>query len=96
MASVALPAPDEIADDKAIVADSSSGLPVGRSSARRSETSRSLSFTTLFLRAFIWGPAAVLILSAFAVTGGIALFLVPLAGLFYAVFCVIAWNGPDA
>jgi hypothetical protein len=63
--------------------------------ASDSNTAQSLSFTTLFLRLIIWGPAAVLILSAFAVTGGIALFLVPLAGLFYAVFCVIAWNGPD-
>jgi hypothetical protein len=46
-------------------------------------------------RLLIWGTAAAIILSATVVTGGIALFLAPLLGLFYAVFCWIAWKGPD-
>ena len=85
MGSVVFPNAEAAGDERA---------GVGAERARPA-TSEGVSFTTLFLRAFVWGPAAVLILSAFAVTGGIALFLVPLAGLFYAVFCFIAWNGPD-
>lgn len=38
----------------------------------------------------VWSPAIVIILSATAVTGGIALFLVPLLGLFYGFFCLVA------
>ena len=47
---------------------------------------------SILLRWLVWGPAAVVILSAFVATGGIALFLLPLMGVLYLVFCLIAWQ----
>jgi hypothetical protein len=41
----------------------------------------------------IWSPAIVLILSAFAVPGGIALFAVPLLALGYVLFTLVALSG---
>jgi hypothetical protein len=43
----------------------------------------------------IWSPAIVLILSAAAVPGGVALFAVPLLALGYLLFSVIALGGSD-
>ena len=47
------------------------------------------------LRWLLWGPAAAIILSAVAVTGGVALFLAPPAGVLYGAFCLVAWLGPN-
>lgn len=47
------------------------------------------------LRWLIWGPALAVIVSACAVTGGIAFFLVPLLAIFYGFFVLIALQGPD-
>ena len=46
------------------------------------------------LRWVLWSPALALIFLATAVAGGLALFLLPLIGLFYGVFALIAWGGP--
>jgi hypothetical protein len=47
------------------------------------------------LRWLLWIPAIAVIFSAFVVPGGLVLFLLPLAGLGYAAFSLIAWLGPD-
>ena len=43
----------------------------------------------------IWGPAIVIILSAFAVPGGLVLFALPLLALGYFVFALIARAGSE-
>jgi hypothetical protein len=48
------------------------------------------------VRWLVWAPAVGVILSATAITGGIALFLGPLLGVLYGLFCVVAWQGPAA
>jgi hypothetical protein len=51
--------------------------------------------TSAARRWLLWSPAIAVIFSAFVVPGGLVLFLLPLAGLGYAVFSLIAWLGPD-
>jgi len=45
-------------------------------------------------RWLLWGPAIALIFSAAAIPGGLLLFLLPLLGLGYGVFALIAGLGP--
>jgi hypothetical protein len=48
------------------------------------------------LRWLFWAPASALVLASSAIVGALVLFLLPLAGLFYAIFSWIAWRGPDS
>ena len=47
------------------------------------------------LRWLIWGPSAVVIISATVVTGGLVFFLLPLLAAFYGFVALIALLGPD-
>ena len=47
------------------------------------------------LRWLIWGPAAVVIISASVVTGGLVFFLLPLLAVLYGFVALIALLGPD-
>ena len=50
---------------------------------------------TALKRLLVWSPAIVLILSAAAVPGGIALFFAPLLGLGYLIFAIVASIGAE-
>jgi hypothetical protein len=52
------------------------------------------SLWAVILRWLIWGPAAVIVVSACAIVGGLAFFMLPLAGVLYAFVALIAWLGP--
>jgi hypothetical protein len=47
------------------------------------------------LRWLLWSPAIAVVFSAFVVPGGLVLFLLPLLGLGYGFFALIALLGPD-
>jgi hypothetical protein len=47
------------------------------------------------LRWLIWGPAALVIISATVVTGGLVFFLLPLLAVLYGFVALIALLGPD-
>ncbi len=63
------------------------GRAQARAAARENEQSSAL------LRWLLWSPAVVVVISAVAVAGGLALFLVPLLAVGYGVFSLIAWAG---
>jgi hypothetical protein len=46
-------------------------------------------------RWLLWSPVLALVVGAVVVPGGLALFLLPLLGLGYGVFALIAWLGPS-
>ena len=46
-------------------------------------------------RWLLWSPVIALIVGAVAVPGGLVFFLLPLLGLGYSIFALIAWLGPD-
>jgi len=48
----------------------------------------------LTTRWLLWSPAVALVFSAVAIPGGLLLFLLPLLGLGYGVFSLIAALGP--
>jgi hypothetical protein len=48
----------------------------------------------LTTRWLFWSPAVALVFSAFVIPGGLLLFLLPLLGLGYGVFSLVAALGP--
>ena len=46
-------------------------------------------------RWLLWSPAIALIVGAVAVPGGLVFLLLPVLGLGYSIFALIAWLGPD-
>ena len=46
-------------------------------------------------RWLLWSPVIALIVGAVAVPGGLVFLLLPLLGIGYSIFALIAWLGPD-
>ena len=46
-------------------------------------------------RWLLWSPVIALIVGAVAVPGGLLFLLLPVLGLGYSIFALIAWLGPD-